>query len=296
MAKKIEIIPHQVETVVVEQRVTDGFINATAMCAAHNKDLTQWFRTKETLEQFCALAESLEINFNPVDLQDLDIPRLSGSKYATLFPLLVISKRGSPNTGGGTWLHPDLAIQLAQRCSAVFAIQVSRWVREWMMTGQNPVRSQEDIDRLVYRITLKDESRTRAVGQVKAYLEKEDLYNDIDYRKKTYINFHDSINILITGEPAWKMKQRLGKILGRKVKENEFIRDYFPPMALQRYIAINEASAKLMLKGRHPIAAVEEAADLILPIGYVPTPIDFAEHIALVQKRVGDLPSATKLL
>jgi hypothetical protein len=92
------------------------------------------------------------------------------------------------------------------------------------------------------------------------------------------------------------MKQRLGKILGRKVKENEFIRDYFPPMALQRYIAINEASAKLMLKGRHPIAAVEEAADLILPIGYVPTPIDFAEHIALVQKRVGDLPSATKLL
>jgi KilA-N domain len=75
---------------------------------------------------------------------------------------LILSKRGSPENGGGTWLHPDLAIQLAQWCSPAFAIQVSRWVREWMTIGQNPVNlHQDDIDRIVFRDTLKDESRLR---------------------------------------------------------------------------------------------------------------------------------------
>jgi KilA-N domain len=88
-----------------------------------------------------------------------------------MFPGLIVSKRGSPQTGGGTWLHPDLAIQLAQWCNTPFALQVSRWVREWMTTGQNPVRPQQaDIDRVIYRDALKDEARLRMTNQVKTYL------------------------------------------------------------------------------------------------------------------------------
>ena len=36
---------------------------------------------------------------------------------------------------GGTFYHPDLAIQLAQWLSPSFAIQVSRWTRELLLTG-----------------------------------------------------------------------------------------------------------------------------------------------------------------
>ena len=70
----------------VEQRVADGFINATAMCVAHSKDLTQWFRTKDTFELFMELAQDLGISANSVNLQNLDFSRLSASRYADIFP------------------------------------------------------------------------------------------------------------------------------------------------------------------------------------------------------------------
>lgn len=134
---------------VVEQRSTDGFINGTAMCVAHEKDISDWLKTDETWELVNALAESMTVE--PKD-------RKSGNSVYTrvsaTFPSLVIVRRGSPETGGGTWLHPDLAIQLAQWCSPAFAIQVSRWIREWMTTGRNPIATQADLDRVSYRLDL----------------------------------------------------------------------------------------------------------------------------------------------
>ncbi len=96
----------------VEQRVTDGFINGTAMCVAHGKQINDWIRTNEVLELFLALANDLDIKINHGNSRDSSAARLSTSKYTQLFPDLVISKRGSPENGGGVWLHPDLAIQL----------------------------------------------------------------------------------------------------------------------------------------------------------------------------------------
>jgi len=294
MTAKNKLIPHSVNDIVVEQRNTDGFINGTAMCVAHGKKIDSWLRTQNTLELFEALAFDLGMNINYSDLSNLDISSISAAKYASFFKGLLVVKRGSPDTGGGTWLHPDLAIQLAQWCSPTFGIQVSRWVREWMITGTNPIHTQEDIDRLILRPALKDESRLRATGQVKAYLENNDLYEDKEYTRKIFVQFHDQINIAITGEPAWKMKKRLSAILGKDVK-NELIRDYFPAIPLQQYIAISEAAANLMAKkGRNPIAAVHEAADLVLPMGYVPKPVDFVEHIDFLrQKLLGSSESLT---
>jgi hypothetical protein len=40
------------------------------------------------------------------------------------------------NEERGSWIHPDLAVQLAQWISPSFAIQVSRWVREIALTGK----------------------------------------------------------------------------------------------------------------------------------------------------------------
>jgi hypothetical protein len=36
-----------------------------------------------------------------------------------------------PNEGRGTWVHPDVAINLGQWCSPKFAVAVSQWVQEW---------------------------------------------------------------------------------------------------------------------------------------------------------------------
>lgn len=295
MGKKQEKVSRDVNGILVEQRLSDGFINATAMCIAHNRDISQWFRTQDTLELFISLADDLGFDhpFKAVILQDLDVVRLSASKYTKAFPQLVVSKRGSPETGGGTWLHPDLAIQLAQLCNKPFAIQVSRWIREWMTTGQNPVYTQEDVDRLVYRTNLRDEARLRAGGQVKIYLKDQNLYDNRDFKDNFFASFHDAINLAVTGEKAWQMRLRLSKIIGKKVTEGELIRDYFPALSLQYYISVNEAAANLMrLKKLHPITAVEHAAELVLPAGYIPTPIDFVEHIKNVKKRLHQLPDS----
>jgi KilA-N domain len=285
---KIKMVPRSVNGIVVEQRVTDGFINGTAICVAHSKDFTQWFRTKETLEIFCALFSDITEISNPVNLQNLDISKLSAIKYVEMFPGLLVSKRGSPQTGGGTWLHPDLAIQLAQWCSPAFAIQVSRWVREWMMTAQNPVNlQQDDIDRIVFRDTLKDEARLRMTSQVKVYLEQIQKYDDKKYSGMFFAKVHDLINTVITTETSKQMRYRISQMLGKEVSQQELIRDYFPPMMLQRYISVCEASANLMIQENlHPLTAVERAKEIVLPANYEAKIIDFSEHIKFVRQRI----------
>lgn len=135
-----EQIQRTVNGSIIQQRPGDGFIDGTAMAVAHSKKIDSWFRTQETLGLFQSLANDL--GFKYADLSNLDVARLSGSKYSKLFPDIIYVKRGSPETGGGTWLHPDLAIQLAQWCSPAFALQVSRWVREWLVTETQ--RQQKD--------------------------------------------------------------------------------------------------------------------------------------------------------
>lgn len=153
-----------------------------------------------------------------------------------------------------------------------------------MTTGQNPLQSKPDIERLVYRTTLKDEARLRATDQVKVYLTQINKYEDKIFTGKMFTKFHDAINIAITGEQAWVMKLKLADMVGRKIGDQELIRDYFPAMPLQRYIAISEAAANLMIQQKlPPIQAVKQAASLVLPAEYIPTPIDFVEHINIFE-------------
>ncbi|MBD0266103.1 MAG: KilA-N domain-containing protein, partial [Tolypothrix sp. Co-bin9] len=259
---KIQKVCRSVNGIAVEQRVADGFINGTAMCVAHNKEIKFWLRNKETFSLFAELAQVEGIKTNVIIIPDSDIVKLSVKKYGEIFPQLICGKPGSPENGGGTWLHPDLAIQLAQWCSPAFAIQVSRWVREWMTTGQNPIWVQADLDRVVYRDTLKDESRRRMTNQVKIYLQQIKKYDDQKYRGIFFAKVHDSINIAVTSETAKQMRVRLSEILGREVKESELIRDYFPALHLTRYISVCEAGANFMIRDDlHPISAIERAIE-----------------------------------
>jgi hypothetical protein len=289
MAKNEEKFSREVNGIEVQQRVSDGFINVTAMCVAHGKELNDWFTTQDTFDLFLALVQDLGIEFKTGEFRDLVISRLSASKYSKMFPDLVLSKRGSPEAGGGTWLHPDLAIQLAQWCSKPFAIQVSRWIREWMTTGKNPVYDQVDLDRVVYRDVLKDKARLRMTDQVKVYLEQIQKYDDKKYSGQFFARVHDAINIAITTETAKQMRERISEMLGKNISKEELIRDYFPPMPLQRYISVCEAAANFMLRENlHPLTAVERAIEIVLPADYVPQPIDFAEHIKFVRRRISE--------
>lgn len=284
---KTPTVFRDVNGISIEQRQTDGFINGTAMSVAHGKDLPQWFRTKDTLELFDALSADLGLNVNPVDLQDLDVSRLSASKYAELFPGLIFSKRGSPSTGGGTWLHPDLAIQLAQWCNKPFAIQVSRWIREWMTSAYNPIQLEADADRVAIRDDLKDTKRLALTDQVKRFLVEADLYDDKTYSRIFFGRVHNEVNVILTTEKASVMRARLEAHLGKKISDSELLRDYFPIKDLANYAALCQTAANEMFhNGTDPIEAVRKAAKYVLSPSYVPTPIDFTERIGLVRRRL----------
>lgn len=105
-----EIVRHEIGTAVISQREKDGYIDATAMCQASGKKLNDYGRLGSTR----AFIEELSENTG--------IPALS----------LVEPVKGR---GNRTWVHPYVAIHLAQWCSPRFAVLVSKWVFEWMKGG-----------------------------------------------------------------------------------------------------------------------------------------------------------------
>ena len=106
-----DIVPHKHNGQIVHQRATDGYINATAMCKASNKEWSNYNQNSGTQSFLDALERSL------------GIPR----------DLLIQTITGGPNDRRGTWVHPQVAINLATWISPDFAVQVSEWVVTWMM-------------------------------------------------------------------------------------------------------------------------------------------------------------------
>lgn len=110
MQLEFEFIVHEIEHAIIHQRAVDGFVNATAMCKASGKQFNDYVRIGPTKE---FLTELSSVTGIPVSE-------------------LVISLKGGTRELQGTWVHPDVSINLGQWCSPKFAVAVSQWVREWL--------------------------------------------------------------------------------------------------------------------------------------------------------------------
>lgn len=113
MQYSMKLIEHEVQGSPVQQRATDGYINATAMCRAAGKHWFDYKRQKTTNPFLDALSS------------EAGIPASA----------LVKSIRGGEPRLQGTWVHPQVAIHLAQWLSPEFAVKVSKWVYDWL-SGQ----------------------------------------------------------------------------------------------------------------------------------------------------------------
>ena len=108
--------------VVVVSRPTDNYINATQLCKAGNKNFAHWYRLDSTKELINKL---IEIETEP------------DMRYRTSGPVSIIqiNKGGNDKNNQDTWIHPHIAIQLAQWLSPLFALQVSKWVLQLFTYG-----------------------------------------------------------------------------------------------------------------------------------------------------------------
>ncbi len=105
---------------------TAGWIDASSVAKRFGKEPTTWLRTIETVEYMSALAEAL--SGKGVSETDLDMLRSMETRGREAKALtlklakktgLVITKAGR---GGGTWLHPKLAVAFARWLDLKFAV------------------------------------------------------------------------------------------------------------------------------------------------------------------------------
>ena len=89
----------------ISRRTTDGYVNATAMCKANGKQWSKYRESDRCQTYLDALAETSEIR---------------------MFDLIE-SRQGQ---GGGTWVHPQVAVDLARWISAPFAVWMDGWFLE----------------------------------------------------------------------------------------------------------------------------------------------------------------------
>lgn len=115
MQYELALIPHKVGGEIISQRAKDGYINATSMCKAAEKQFYDYNRLGTTRPFLSALSA------------ETGIPA-SG---------LILTIKGGTPALQGTWVHPRVAIHLAQWLSAEFAVKVTQWVYDWM-TGRAP--------------------------------------------------------------------------------------------------------------------------------------------------------------
>lgn len=116
MEVQLDLIPRRVDGALIHQRTADGYVNATAMCNASGKSFYDYSRLKVTNDFLDELARSTGI---PADQ-------------------LVLTVMNGPNETRGTWVHPDVALNLGQWCSPRFAVAVAIWVREWLADKAKP--------------------------------------------------------------------------------------------------------------------------------------------------------------
>lgn len=115
-----DLIPHQESGTIIYQRPADGYINATSLCQASGKRWNDYVVLTATRSFLTSLSTETGI---PVSV-------------------LVQSFKGGDVRFQGTWVHPQVAINLAQWLSGAFAVKVSKWVFDWMSGKDRPKKSE----------------------------------------------------------------------------------------------------------------------------------------------------------
>ncbi|NDE13727.1 KilA-N domain-containing protein [bacterium] len=140
----------------IQARASDGYINATQLCKAGGKLFADWNRLENTKSYCEALSEHMGIPTSQ----------------------LIDTNRGGNNRPQGSWIHPDLAVNLAQWISHLFGIRVSRWVREILTTGHASFdpKSNEELIRLQVELQREQEHRKRIETNHKRLVQRREYH------------------------------------------------------------------------------------------------------------------------
>ena len=124
-------------------RKDDGFINATKLCQAGESRYSYWYQNNKTKKFIDVLSLSVGI---PTDT-------------------LIKQDKGDINNRC-TWVHPQIAINIAQWISPEFDVQVSKWIYELCITGHVSMDSNKTTKELDDMLKKKYEEQVREVNRL----------------------------------------------------------------------------------------------------------------------------------
>lgn len=84
MATSNSSIVRTVSGIEVHQKIKDGFINGTAMCKAHAKEISEWVSNAKTIELLEAFSEDLGFDYKPGISPDSSVSRVSAAFHKLL--------------------------------------------------------------------------------------------------------------------------------------------------------------------------------------------------------------------
>mgnify|MGYP001594520581 CR=1 FL=1 len=175
-----QLISRTFHATTIEQRVGDGYFNATAMCKAHGKQWSHYWSTATTKTFTNELARSLAI---PMDQ-------------------LIQGITTGPNENRGTWVHPQIAAHLAQWLSPEFAVKVSGWIID-EMASRNRLPSM-DVPAIL----------EMAASEIRQGYEERDKLIDVAHDERAKRKESEKQLVISTGR-----ERRLGSAIEKMVEE-----------------------------------------------------------------------------
>lgn len=219
----------------IEQRPEDGYINATQMAAIHGKLIADWLRSEDCKRYTEALSLSMGI---PIDK-------------------MIISKSGRPTRGGGTWVHPRLAIKIGRWISVEFELWCDEHIRNLIETGTTSIKDNWNDPQWLQIRSRGKKKRLELTDEVKAYVER---HPELSEKEKKYIfaSHSNALNRGFYGRDAKTLKDTLG------LKKHHLLRDYFDEDENAAIQDVEHIVAWwIQTKDMHPVTAIVEVIKLI---------------------------------
>lgn len=248
--QQMVLIDHQIEKTVIKQRAIDGYVNATAMCKAVGKKFNDYTRLATTKEFIFELSSATGIPVTEL------IQTLTG---------------GDPGTQG-SWVHPDVAINLGQWCSPKFAVAVAGWVREWLAGSSKPANLPYHVERYMANrfavpathFSMLNELLFGLVAPLESagYTIPDDMVPDISTGRMFCKWLRDEKGIDTDSLPTYRHEYSDGRVVYAKLYPNEVLADFrkhfhevWMPTKAERYFTERDPKALGYLQGLQAISA-----------------------------------------
>lgn len=175
-------LSHAISGVTIEQRAVDGYFDATAMCRAHGK-LFGNYRQRPSTQEFLA-ALSSNICREIIDLVQSTPGRRTG----------------------GTWVHPRVALHLAQWLSPQFAVLVTGWVEEW---STQPLFREQVREQAPSVAPVIEQIGNHRIDSVEARILEARII-DLEFRRKAWTAFREFHDKRLTLEASQRQSDLFG--------------------------------------------------------------------------------------